>query len=57
MKLSDIKIGMTVYTESGKAYRVLGVDKQRYPVLVQSVANNTTGRFAPSSVSAQKVVR
>jgi hypothetical protein len=57
MTLESIKVGMTVFSGSGKAYKVLEVDKkQRFPVLVQSLTNGTTGRFSPSSLHIQKAV-
>ena len=57
MTLESIKIGMTVFSGSGKAYKVLEVNpKERFPVLVQSQTSGTSGRFSPSSLHSQKAV-
>jgi hypothetical protein len=58
MNLESIKVGMTVFSGSGKAYRVLDVNKkERFPVLVQSLTNGTTGRFSVSNLHIQKAVK
>ena len=51
LKPTEIAAGITVYTQSGKAYTVVSVDKkEKYPVLAKSVANGATGRFLLSSL-------
>jgi hypothetical protein len=51
MLLKNIKIGMTFYSEFGRAYVVREIEKlERYPVVAKSKTSGRVERFLPTQV-------